>query len=301
MNFQQWLETYTGVTDPGVWVGIGVRIILIAVGFHLAVRAGNLLIDRAFDFTERRKTEDGELRRLATLRAVAKSVMRYTFDFLALTTVLPMIGIPVTQLLAGAGVAGLAIGFGAQNLIRDLIAGFFFLYENQFTVGDFVQVGSFAGTVEEVGMRVTRIRDFGGQLHILPNGGIGEVTNFSRGAMRAMVDVDIAYEENADAAIAILQQLCGELGEEHPEFVEGPTVLGVQALRDSSVTVRVWAKTENMQQWAMERVLLHEIKNRLVEEGVEIPYPRRVVVPPELTKLRADANGEGEMTDERAR
>ncbi len=288
MTFLQWLDTYVGITEPSALLSLGLRMVLIAAGFHLAVRAANMLIERGFEFSERRMTEDGELRRLATLRTVAQSAARYTLNFLALTTLLPMIGIPVTQLLAGAGVAGLAIGFGAQNLVRDLIAGFFFLYENQFTVGDFVQAGSFAGTVEEVGLRVTRIRDFGGQLHILPNGGIGEVTNYSRGAMRAMVDVGVAYEEDVDAVIGILEELAGELADEYPEFVEGPRVLGVQALGDSSVAVRVWAKTENMQQWAMERILLQRIKNRLGERGVEIPYPRRVVVPSRLTKVEED-------------
>lgn len=261
------------------------KMVLVIVGANLLLRLINAAVDRGIDVTEQRLSAQEEIRRAETLRGLAKSVARYAIGFLALTTLLPLLGVPIAQIVAGAGVLGLAIGFGAQHIVRDVISGFFFLYENQFIVGDFVSMGDVSGTVEEMGLRMTRVRSFAGDVSFLPNGSITQVTNYSRGPMRAMVDVDIAYEEKVDEAIEVLEELCAELAEDTPEIVEGPRVLGVHSFNDSSVTLRVWARTENMQQWATERILRRKIKNRLAERGVEIPYPRCVLVPSELTKV----------------
>lgn len=286
-----WRE-YTANVRLVAWAHTFLKIVLVVVGANVLLRLVNATVDRGIDATERRMSAEDEIRRAETLRGLSKSIARYAVGFLAVTTLLPLVGVPIAQIIAGAGVLGLAVGFGAQHIVRDVISGFFFLYENQFTVGDFVSMGGVSGTVEEMGLRMTRVRSFAGEVNFLPNGTISQVTNYSRGPMRAMVDVDIAYEEKIDEAIEVLEELCVQLAEEVPEIVEGPRVLGVQSFNDSSVTLRVWAKTANMQQWATERVLRRKIKNRLAERGVEIPYPRRVLVPSELTKVGSHRRGD---------
>lgn len=294
MSWAEIWQQYEVYLQPAIWVRTLVIILPILLGFHLVIRIAAAAIDRGIDLTERRITSEEEIRRAETLRGVLKSLVRYVVDFLALTTVLPLLGIPAVQLLAGAGVVGLAIGFGAQNLVRDVIAGVFFLHENQFTVGDFVETEGVAGVVEDMGLRVTRLRSFAGQLHFLPNGTIKMVTNYSRGSMRAMVDVDVAYEEDVEDVVAVLEELCEELGDSVPEIVDGPRVLGVQSLNDSSVTLRVMARAASMQQWGVERIIRRQIKQRFAERGVEIPYPRRVMVPPAHTKI----DGAGDQEEE---
>jgi len=285
VQIQQWMYTYLGVEDPVALLNTGVRIILIIIGFNLAIRFTYIVIDRTFSVAGRRLEDGGEQRRLETIQNVLKSAARYALNFLALTTLLPLLGIPIAQLIAGAGVLGLALGFGAQTLVRDIISGFFFLHENHFTVGDYVVTGNFSGIVESVGMRVTQIRDFGGQLHYLPNGTITEITNYSRGDMRALVDVDVAYEEDVDRVVDLLEQFCEVMAEEIPQVTEVPSVMGVQSFNDSSVTIRLRAVTENMQQWDVERRMRRMIKQYFEETDIEIPYPRCVVVPPSLTKM----------------
>ena len=144
-------------------------------------------------------------------------------------------------------------------------------------MGDYISAGSFSGIVEAMGLRTTQIRDFNGDLHILPNGEISSVTNHSRGNMRAMVDVGIPYEEDIQRVLNILDRLCGQLAQENPSIVEGPYVLGVQELGESSVNIRLIAKTKNMEQWAVERLLRQKIKEAFDREGIQVPYPRRVV------------------------
>ncbi|MFO8060752.1 MAG: mechanosensitive ion channel family protein [Bacillota bacterium] len=285
MTLMEIWQQYQTNLQPATWVRTLLTIVPLIVGFHLLIRIASAAIDRGVDITERRIRREEETRRAETIRGLLKSLVRYVVDFFAITTVLPLLGIPAAQLLAGAGIVGLAVGFGAQNLVRDVIAGFFFLYENQFTVGDFVETEGVTGVVEDMGLRVTKLRNFAGQIHILPNGSIGIVTNYSRGTMRVLVDVDVAYEEEIDEVLARLEELCGEMAEEIPDIVDGPRVLGLQSMNESSVTLRLIARAANMQQWGVERTMRHMIKRRFAELGIEIPYPRRVAVPPTCTKI----------------
>src|SRR5699024_6993326 len=134
-------------------------------------------------------------KKINTLSTVLKNIIKYIFYFIGLVMVLDMFNISTSSILATAGIGGLAIGFGAQSLVKDIITGFFILFEDQFSVGDYVKIGEYEGIVEELGVRVTKIRDFSGELHIIPNSNIGAVTNRTRGAMRALVKVSVAYEE----------------------------------------------------------------------------------------------------------
>ena len=135
-----------------------------------------------------------------------------------------------------------------------------------------------AGTVEEMSVRVTKLRDFGGQLHIIPNGEISIVTNHSRGAMRALVDVQIAYEEDIDRAISVLEDVCQEVKDKRKDILEGPKILGVSNLDSYGVRLTVYAKTLPMQQWSVEREIKKLIKQRFQREGIEIPYPKMEIL-----------------------
>ncbi len=285
MSLESLIADLSGMVDPAAMATTALEIILIILAFHVAIRIGCGAIDRAVEMTQARWDENENMNRIVTLKGLVRSAFRYTMDFVALLTILPKMGIETTQFLAGAGVAGLAVGFGAQNLVRDVISGFFLLLEDQFAVGDYVEMGGLAGMVDDMGLRITRVRDFGGQLHYLPNGSIDRVTNHSRGPMRVLVDVDIAYEEDVDNAISVLEDLCEEMVEVMEVLEEGPRVLGLASLNDSSMTLRVWGRAKNMEQWGAEREIRRWIKRGFDRAGIEIPYPRRVVVPAALTKI----------------
>ncbi|MCW3488958.1 mechanosensitive ion channel family protein [Dethiobacter alkaliphilus] len=258
------------------WGGRILKILIILVLTRLAMGFGNALIHRIFAPTEDKPSYIPE-NKVNTLIALLSSILRYVLYALAGVLILAELGLEIGPILAGAGVLGLAVGFGAQNLVRDLLGGFFIILEDQFSVGDFITTGSYSGIVEELGLRITKIRDFGGELHILPNGMIETVTNRTRGNMRAMVHVGVAYEEDVDHVLVVLEELMREFGESEQDVVEGPTVLGVVELADSSVEIRIIARTEPMTQWQVERNMLRAIKNKFDELGIEIPYPRRVI------------------------
>lgn len=258
------------------WATIIVRILLIFIIARLAMHFGCKLIRKFFLPTKDRPALLAE-HKAKTLSPLLISIYRYAIYTLVAALILAEIGMNIGPLLAGAGILGLAVGFGAQSLVKDIISGFFILLEDQFSVGDYITTGEFSGIVEELGLRITKIRDFSGELHILPNGSIEAVTNKTRGNMRALVDVGIAYEEDMDHTLAILEELMREYAERDSDVVEGPTVLGVVDLTDSSVRIRIMARTAPMTQWKVERDLRRAIKNRFDEQGIEIPYPRRVV------------------------
>lgn len=248
---------------------------LLAFAAHLVIRIGSLFIDQLFDRAEA-EGRVANLGRAETMRGLLKSVLRYTVDIAAVLLVLSNLGVNTTGLLASVGIAGLAIGFGAQSLVRDVITGFFILFENQFFVGDYIQAAGVEGVVEEIGLRTTKIRDFGGQVHIVPNGQIDKVTNFSAGPMRVMFDVPIAYDEDVNAAIKVIEDACARFAAGDRRIVDPPVVLGVSAVSDSAVSITVWARTVPMEQWAVGRDLRRAIKVALDEAGIKPPYPRRV-------------------------
>lgn len=217
-------------------------------------------------------------RRAGTLRALLGSILKYGIYFIASIMVLETFNVKTGSLLAGAGIAGLAVGFGAQNLVRDIITGFFIIFEDQFTVGEYITTAGVTGVVEELGLRTTKIREWTGQLHIIPNGEIVKVTNFNRGQMLAVVELGISYEADLDQAIEVLRKVSKEAAEKLPAIVEAPVVQGVIALRDFDVLIRVVARTVAGEQWATERELRKILKRALDDHGIEIPYPKRVII-----------------------
>lgn len=263
------------------------KAVLVLVIARLAIKATFPLVDKML----RERGEDAADRRVLTARTLLKSVLRYAIDFIALLSILDILNVPTRSILAGAGLVGLAVGFGAQQLVRDVISGFFVIFEDQFAVGEYITAGGVSGIVEEIDLRVTKIRDFSGDLHIVPNGSLGTVTNHCRGNMRVLIDVSVAYEEDLDRVLEVLEKECEAMATEIPDIREGPRVLGVSKLGDSAVSFRILARTAPMAQWAVERQMLKRLKQALDREGIEIPYPRYVVVPARLTKAGRDDQG----------
>lgn len=186
--------------------------------------------------------------------------------------------IAIGPLLAGVGVAGLAISFGAQSLVKDVISGFFILLENQFGVGDIVEINGVGGVVERMTMRVVMLRDVNGVLHMIPNGTINIVSNKTRGWSRAVLDIGVAYKEDVDRVIRVLRDVARGLWTD-PEWkrwlIEEPAVWGVETLADSAVNIRIVANVQPGKQWEVGRELRRRIKNRFDSEGIEIPFPQR--------------------------
>lgn len=265
--------------DEKLWFGIGegvLKIIAILIITGLFIRVGKVAIRNFFKVRTRGPLRITE-RREATLMKLLENVLTYVVYFIAIMSILAAMTIDVKAMLAGAGIVGLAVGFGAQSLVKDIITGFFIIFEDQFSVGDYVRIGQFEGTVEEIGLRTTKIKSFTGEINILPNGSIVEVTNFSIYNSVSVLDIGIAYEGDIEYAEKVLQQYLETTTEKYPELVKMPELLGVQQFGASEVVLRIVAETVPMKHWYIGRQLRKDIKLLLDEHGIEIPFPRMVM------------------------
>ncbi len=247
----------------------GIRVIFILVCMYVIIKIGSKLIEKTVSNQKNLKFSLDD-KKARTLGAVLRSILRYTVYFIGISAI-------VSSLLGGisltiASIGGVAIGFGAQSLIKDVINGFFILFEDQYSVGDYITIEGKNGIVESIELRITKLRDFNGDLHIVPNGLIANVTNHSRGNMRVLVDVDIAYEEDAYRAMDVLKEACESFKSSNENIIEGPNVLGVAALKDSGVTIRVAGKAKSMTQWECENQLRALLKKTLDDANIEIAY-----------------------------
>ncbi|MDU5261134.1 MAG: mechanosensitive ion channel family protein, partial [Clostridium celatum] len=245
---------------------------------YFSIRIGNKIINKFVDRQVASKTSFSlEPQKALTIGEVLKSVLKYTVYIIGIGSMLYDILAKIPVALVSAG--GFAIGLGAQSLVKDLINGFFVLFEDQYGVGDHVTIGQFSGIVESIGIRTTVLRDFTGDLHLIPNGSVLEVTNHSRGNIRFIVDVEIAYEENVDTAIEVIKKTSNLFEEKHKDKLRSEIdVLGVLSLNASGVTIRVVGRAEPLSQWEMERELRKDIKIALDEAGIEIPYPKTTII-----------------------
>ncbi len=267
------------VTGPDLWMSLGhgaLKIILILIISFIIIKVGKRVIGQFF--VQRRQGPFSiTARREATLKKLVANALSYIVYFTAFIMILETFTLDIGALLAGAGIAGLAIGFGAQNLVRDIISGFFIIFEDQFSVGDFIQTSGVEGIVEEVGLRTCKVKGWTGEVHILPNGNVTQVTNYSIHNSFAIVDVSIAYEENIEKAEQVMADLLEEMPERYPAMAAVPELLGVQNLAASEVVIRIMAECEPMEHYAISRAIRKEVKNRLDEVGIEIPFPRLVM------------------------
>lgn len=248
-EFYTWLEKNVNfiketLVDGAMWQAVamqGFKILLIIVICRLAVMILNRAVDRFAVTSTRRK---GPLRirkrRVQTLSRLLKNVISYTLNFIAILLVLGELNIQVGPLLAGAGVIGLAIGFGAQSLVKDVITGFFIVFEDQFSVGDVIQTGAYKGTVEMIGLRSTRIATTSGEVHIIPNGSILAVTNFSVNPAVVTIDLPIALNEHTEPLLEYIRSALLKMNEQN--MIGTPVLEGIQTLTENQITVRITAR-----------------------------------------------------------
>ena len=277
LNF--WGKLIEQLFNEDLWIGITeitIRISLIVIIAGIVVKIGKKVIANIFMIREKSALRTSE-RRETTMLKLLNNILSYVVYFIAIMTILSVLEFDVKALLAGAGILGLAVGFGAQSLVKDIITGFFIIFEDQFAVGDYVRVNTFEGTVEEIGLRTTKIKGINGEINIIPNGNILEVTNFSIYNSVAVVDIGIAYEGDVDEAERVIRNMLERLPERYEDLMSTPQLLGVQSLGPSEVVLRITAETAPMRHFYMARELRKELKNTLDKHGIEIPFPRMVM------------------------
>ncbi len=262
----------------------GPRLVLIALGMFVFYRLSRAFSRRAMEFmaqgTSKRGTKQDRENRAQTLAGVFNSALSMLVLGGGSLMMFDEVGIPIVPLMGGAAVLGLAVAFGAQNLIKDYFSGFMVLLEDQYGINDVVRIGSISGLVEHISLRTTVLRDLEGVVHFVPHGTITTVSNQTHGWSRALFDVGIDYKEDIDHVMAVLLDLGRELRQD-PSFasliLDDPEMLGVDNLADSSVILKFFIKTRPLQQWTIKREMLRRIKKRFGELGIEIPYPHQTV------------------------
>jgi moderate conductance mechanosensitive channel len=218
--------------------------------------------------------------RSQTLASLLNNVGLMVIAAVALLTILDVLGTPIGPLLASVGIFGLAVSFGAQSLIKDLISGAFMLAEGQVAVGDVVKVGATAGLVEKITLRTLVLRDVHGVVHVIPNGTVETLSNLTKSWSRAVLEIGVAYKEDIDRVMDVMLDEAMRMYEDPdwaPVIVEEPVVPGVERFDDSAVTIRVMFKTLPLKQWDVSRQYRRRIKNRFDSEGIEIPFPHRTM------------------------
>ncbi len=264
----------------GWLVTSGLRIALILGLAWIALRTVRVGLDR-FEDRILASAGPGEIesaKRTKTLSDMLQNVLSVAITAIAALTVLQELRVNIMPILTGAGILGLAIGFGAQTLVKDVISGFFLILENQVRVGDVAQINGTGGLVEAINLRTIVLRDQSGAVHIFPCGSVTTMTNLSMDFAYALLDVDVAYKHDTDEVVTVLEQTAAAM-RETPEFgsltLEPLEVIGVERFGESSVTIRVRIKTLPLKQFTIAREYRRRLKKAFEAAGIEIPFPQR--------------------------
>jgi small-conductance mechanosensitive channel len=256
----------------------GLRVILIVILTLIALRVARFLSVRIFALKKERDIEFQK--RADTLSSVIRYVLVIGILIVAAMTVMGELGIEIGPVLAAAGIVGLAVGFGAQNLVQDVISGFFILLEDQIRVGDVVQIADKGGVVERMTLRMVVLRDLAGNVHYVRNGQIQVVTNMTKEYSRYVFDIGVAYREDVDEVIEVVKEVDAELRND-PNFVndilEPIEILGLDQFADSAVIIKARTKTKPIMQWAVGREFNRRLKKKFDEKNIEIPFPHMTV------------------------
>lgn len=264
------------VQKVGEWsLTSGLQILLILVLMIIALKVVNLVTKKLF--VSKKKQDDEEFQKRAdTLRGITRSVLIVVVFLLAGMMILEKLGVAIGPILGAAGVVGLAVGFGAQKLVEDVISGFFILLEDQIRVNDVVVISGTGGLVEKVNIRMVILRDLAGNVHYIRNGTIGMVTNMTKDYSRYVFDIGVAYRENTDEVIAVVKKIDEEMRQD-PAFkndiLEPLEILGVDKFADSAVIIKARTKTKPIKQWSVGREFNRRMKLKFDELGIEIPFP----------------------------
>ena len=243
-----------------------VKAILIILFSRLIIKIGKAIASKYFMVSLKSPLRVSE-RRKDTLLKLLENMITYIVNFVAIIMLLELFGFEVKALLAGAGIIGLAIGFGAQSLVKDIISGFFIIFEDQFCVGDRIKVKDFEGEVLEIGIRTTKIKSSTGQLHVIPNGNIMEVTNYSVLNSVAVIDLTLPYMDRIDELERVIEEKLESLADKYGELTSKPQLLGIQELSQSEIVLRITAETLPGRDSYMGRILRKELKDCLDAYG----------------------------------
>ena len=267
------------------WVlGPGIRVILIIILAWAVIRLGRIFIHRsaALAFRETHKDAIADLqtaKRRATLDGLFTTILRVSVCTISVLMIFKELSFEIGPILASACILGLAVGIGAQNLVKDVITGAFIVLEQQFGVGDVVRIGDRSGAVEYVGLRTTILRDQEGTAHIIPNGKIEIVSVMTKGWAQFVLDIDISSETDVERVVTTIETVLKDYAKEFPQNVLAePQVLGIESFGDNTVKIRSVVKTAPSKQWDAGRVIRRRIKTEFDRLGIEIPTKRRVVL-----------------------
>jgi moderate conductance mechanosensitive channel len=289
--YKLWSEFITNVDKNFAEVIIWdiVKVIVFFAIAKLIIRLSKRIIRRIFLLQSTRIDK----RRSDTLESLVENIVRYTVYFLFIVEALSTFHVNIAALLAGAGVAGLAVGFGAQSLIKDFLTGFFILFEDQYGVGDMVQINDFTGVVIQIGVRLTRVQAWTGEIEVIPNGQITTVRNYSKANSMAVIDMGVSYGTNLGDAIRIMERVMQELKEEDDNIVGEVSVSGVQALRDYDVLIRATAECAPTTHFSVQRKAQRLIKEAFDEAGLKPPFLQKTTQFVERHQLMDGGSADG--------
>lgn len=262
------------IFDEKIWLMLGegiIKIFLVLLLSRIIIRIGKTVLNKFFLVRTRTPLRVSE-RREATLIKLLENIITYVVNFISLIMILEICGLDVKALLAGAGIIGLAVGFGAQSLVKDIITGFFIIFEDHFSVGDYIKINTFEGEVLEIGLRTTKIKSTIGELHLIPNGSILQVTNYSIINSKAMVDVTIPNEGSIELVEKLLNSHLDGLAKKYDDLVRDPELLGIETITPEEVVLRVTAETKPMRHFEMNRILRREISTALDLSGIQSTF-----------------------------
>jgi small-conductance mechanosensitive channel len=261
----------------------GLKILIIAAGAFVLNKLAKKLIERIIRIAvvgDKNISKEAEKKREDTLIRIFVWTINILILIIASLMILQEVGIPTGPILASAGIIGLAVGFGGQYLIRDLISGFFIILENQYRIGDVVNFDGTGGSVEDISLRMTTLRDLDGTVHHIPHGDIKRVANLSKHFARVNLDLGVSYSSNLEHVIEVVNKTGNELAEDpqYKEFIiKPPQFLRVNDFADSSVIIKILGETRPLKQWEITGELRKRIKIAFDREGIEIPFPQRVI------------------------
>jgi small conductance mechanosensitive channel len=255
-----------------------VKIGLILLGAFIAYRIVKAMVQK---FEKKVRKEDALVatemeKRAKTLARIVQTALIAVILVIAFMMMIKELGLDIGPIIAGAGILGLAIGFGAQTLVKDVISGFFILMEDQYRVGDVVEVAGIGGQVEQMSLRITILRDLEGKVHYVPNGSIGTATNMTKEWSRAVLDIGVAYKEDVDEVMKVLKEVGQEMEKDmaYSQYILEPLqILGVSDFADSAVIIKVMFKTLPLKQWDVGREFRRRVKKTFDAKGIEIPFP----------------------------
>jgi small-conductance mechanosensitive channel len=274
MNFSDFLNTAKS------WaLTTGVKIILVLIFTLVLIKTIKVVSKRLSSLFLKKRADEESKKRAKTLTSVIQNFLIILVLVVSAITIIGQLGIEIAPLLATAGIAGVAIGFAGQSLIKDIINGFFLLLWDQIRVGDYVQILDKSGSVEMINLKMTVLRDFNGNVHYIPNGSIDIVTNMTKDFSRYLFEIGVAYREDVDEVIDVIKEVDGDLRKD-PDFkediLEPIEIFGLDKFADSALIIKARTTTKPLKQWRIAREFNRRLKKKFDELGIEIPFPHRI-------------------------